>query len=374
MAKHWRKIGVALYCLVIWLVADLVYTRFLFVPDANLRTADPQFHHALLPNASGTMTWGRTRYSVYTNSLGFRDAAVREVPLKPTGRRIILIGDSFTEGIGVPFESSFAGLLVQAGHDRPQPIEFLDAGVASYSPLIYFKRIRDLIERGLQFDEVVVLPDISDVRDEAADYFCIDDDPRYRAYCRPTAALPAVRGWSGVLQTHLVMSDRLRSLIGYAIKSALGVYRRRALFRHEVSGWTIPGFDVGHAYAPLGVEGGIARAKEHMQALADLLAARGIPLVVAVYPWPMQLANNDRDSRQVAIWREFCARNCRDFIDAFPAFFAVKDADEGWYERLYIPGDVHFSAAGNRLMADVLAKRLLGALSSDDAAATGRTR
>ena len=67
-----------------------------------------------------------------------------------------------------------------------------------------------------------------------------------------------------------------------------------------------------------------------------------------VYPWPMQLANDDRNSRQVAIWRELCAKNCNEFINSFPALFAEKDAHPDWYERLFNPGDVHFSAGGTR--------------------------
>ncbi len=60
-----------------------------------------------------------------------------------------------------------------------------------------------------------------------------------------------------------------------------------------------------------------------MRALADLLAARNIPLTIVVYPWAQQLAQGDRDSRQVALWREFCAGRCKAFINLFPVFFAA---------------------------------------------------
>jgi lysophospholipase L1-like esterase len=78
-----------------------------------------------------------------------------------------------------------------------------------------------------------------------------------------------------------------------------------------------------------------------------------------VYPWPALLAAYDPDNRQVAMWRELCARNCKKFINLFPAFDAEKAAHPDWYERLYIFGDFHFSAAGNRVMFRELAKELL---------------
>ena len=122
------------------------------------------------------------------------------------------------------------------------------------------------------------------------------------------------------------------------------------------SSWTFPGSVTD--LPPLGLEGGIARALRNMQALADLLAEHGIPLTVVVYPWPVQLAHDDRDSRQVAVWREFCVKNCKAFINLFPAFFAAKDAHADWYQRFFIFGDVHFSAEGHALVFRELSKHL----------------
>jgi hypothetical protein len=53
--------------------------------------------------------------------------------------------------------------------------------------VIYYQKIKFLIESGLQFDELMVFSDLSDVPDEATSYFCIDDDPEYRKYCHDTA-------------------------------------------------------------------------------------------------------------------------------------------------------------------------------------------
>ena len=89
-----------------------------------------------------------------------------------------------------------------------------------------------------------------------------------------------------------------------------------------------------------------------------MLAARNIPLTIVVYPWAQQIAQGDRNSRQISLWREFCERRCKAFIDLFPVFFAAAEADRSWYEHLYIVGDDHFSAAGNRLVFQELEKRL----------------
>jgi hypothetical protein len=61
----------------------------------------------------------------------------------------------------------------------------------------------------------------------------------------------------------------------------------------------------------------------------------------------------------VSLWRDFCATNCKAVINLLPAFFAEAQRHADWYERLYIPGDFHYSAEGHRLMFEALAKQLL---------------
>jgi hypothetical protein len=350
------------YCLALFLIFDFAYSA-LTMGEERARAArvyDPVYDHGLAPNFDGYDVWGEVRHRLITNNFGFKDGSTREVPLKSDARRILLIGDSFAEGIGQPFEDSFAGLLAEAGSKRPDRVEFLNAGVASYSPSIYYKKIKYLLERGLKIDEVVLLSDSSDVEDEATSYFCIDDDPKYHAYCTvPAGAVPPSSAPKrDFFIDHFVITNRVRILFKRWVQSRLGNRRRAIDSDHNRIGWTTENPDPAR-YKPLGVDGGILRSLENMTKLSDLLASRGIPLTIVVYPWAQQIAQNDRDSRQVALWRDFCLTRCKAFIDLFPTFFAASDRDRDWYEHLYILGDDHFSAAGNRMMFEELKERLM---------------
>ena len=350
------------YCVALFLGFDFLYSAFTMGQERDhaARIANPIYDHGLLANFDGYDVWGEARYPLFTNSLGFKDGSVREVPLKSDHRRILLVGDSFTEAIGIPYEKTFFGLLNQAGEARDPKVEFLDAGVASYSPSIYYRKVKYLLELGLQFDEVVLLSDSSDVEDEATSYFCIDEDPQYKKYCTlpPGTYPPASPLKHDYFIDHFVVTNRARISAKRWVQSMLG-NRRRAIERdHDRIGWTRPDVDPAR-YEPLGVEGGIARSLQNMTKLSDLLKSRGIPLTIVVYPWAQQIAQNDRDSRQVRIWRDFCPGRCKAFIDLFPPYFAVADRDVDWYEHLYILGDDHFSVAGNQMLYEELAKRLL---------------
>jgi hypothetical protein len=262
--------------------------------------------------------------------------------------------------VGLRFEETVAGLLYRMGNGRSEKIEFLNASAATYSPVIYYQKIKFLIERGLRFDEVIVFVDISDVPDEATSYFCIDDDPQYRKYCRvpdPRYAGPR----RTVLQRNFVVIDATIRTIRQALQSLRPTGSDEVLERLTTSPlakWTVQD-DFGTRLDPLGVEGGIKRSLQNMQKLADLLASQNIKLTVAVYPWMYQLAVDDRNSRQVAIWKGFCATHCSAFIDLFPVFFAEKESDQDWQDRLFIPGDFHFSARGNEIIFREIVRRLL---------------
>lgn len=355
--------GMAFYCLGLFLLFDFAWSSLTRGEETRraARIANPVYDHGFSAKFEGYDVWGEVRYPLITNSLGFKDGTPRDVPQKSSARRILLIGDSFAEGIGMRFEDSFAGRLQRAGEARGDKIEFLNAGVASYSPSIYYRKIKYLLESGLQFDEVVVFSDTSDVTDEATSYFCIDEDPKYRAHCTASegSMQPDMRPKkSEFFIDRFVITNRVRISLKRWIQSLLGNRKRALATDRSRIGWSIPGYDVSGETRPLGAEGGIARSLQNMGKLADVLAARNIPLTIVVYPWAQQIAQGDRDSRQVGLWQQFCETRCRAFINLFPVLFAEAEADKNWYERLYIVGDDHFSAEGNALVAREVEKRL----------------
>jgi hypothetical protein len=368
------RILVVVYCVVLLLALDVAYSNLLARPDEEKpsRVPHPRYHHDFAPSYQGYERWGHRRYRLFTNDLGFKDASPRAVARVTSAYRIILMGDSFTEAIGVPFEESFAGLLYQAGQRRVPPIEFLNAGVSGYSPTVYLAKIKHLLEAGVRFDEVVVLLDAGDVVREATSYFCLDEDSTYRSHCAAPPGPPPVPVQSGPrpdtlrrrIERHLVVTSATWSLLQHRARE----WRRwwtnpsmlaGVLVQSRSTGWPVRSIGVGLQLPPIGLDGGIVRAQRNMQSLADHLRAQGVRLTVTLHPWPAQLAYDDRQSRQLEIWRAFSRANGLTFIDLSGPFFDFKSAHPDWYERLFIFGDVHYSALGNELMFRELAPHLL---------------
>ena len=141
--------------------------------EKSYRVKNKYFHHTLKPNIEIESTWGAVKYLVCTNKFGFRKNCNKKENLK--NKKLILIGDSFTEGVGLNYKDTFAGML-----DQSSKYEIINMGVTSYSPIIYFNKIKYYIDRGLKADHVIIFVDISDIDDEAnyytkcknSDYVC----------------------------------------------------------------------------------------------------------------------------------------------------------------------------------------------------------
>ncbi len=312
------------------------------ISERVFREASPVYHHGLRPNVSfAGARWGDRVYPIATNSLGFKCDSPHEVPLRSSKRRILFIGDSLTEGIGVAYKDTFVGLVSE--RLASENIEVFNAAAASYSPIIYWRKVKHLIDDvGFRFDELVVFIDLSDAWDEVnryrlsesgnvVDRDILEDDP---------ITLKSIFRHNSILFLNLVKVVRnwwAPQLAG----SQTG--NPKAL-------WTLD----DNLYEQFG-RAGQSMMRTYMDRLLELLGAHNIKLTVAVYPWPDQIMRGDLHSRQVSFWREWESANEVPFLNYFPNFVKPESPmaeRKKMLTRYFIEGDVHWNEAGHRLIAE----------------------
>jgi lysophospholipase L1-like esterase len=357
-----RLRNVALAC-VVYLCLDLGLAQLLrgttlwdsIALERGYRVSVQPYHHGLIPNVDVGAVWGGTHYHMRTNSLGFRDAVVRTIPLHSASPRAILIGDSFTEGLGVAYEQTYASLLTTCFATRG--IQVLNAGVMSYSPSIYYRKLKYLLEsQGLTFDYVIVAIDLSDIGDEARRY---ETDARGRVVSRPDSGPVRPGDNLKVLLTE-------HSLLLHVIHQVrASVYASRA-DPSLYSDWT----NDSHAFHDYGAVG-VRLAVERMDSLVGLLRRRGIGLAIVVYPYPGEIARRDSTSLQVRVWRKWASDHAVPFFDLFPAFLSYGPAPATVADN-FIPHDVHWNPRGHQLVARTLLRD--GLADSVNAYLTGKGR
>src|SRR5215831_15703847 len=99
-----------------FVVADITAARTLLLVYPQIDNPPPEveehayriesslYDHDLAKSFEGFARWGPFRYHIATNSLGFKDSRPRSVPLTADRPRLLLMGDSFTEGIGLDYD------------------------------------------------------------------------------------------------------------------------------------------------------------------------------------------------------------------------------------------------------------------------------
>lgn len=328
--------------LLVFIVLDAASARLVHFFNLNLkneanrlekayRIRSEHYHHDLLPNFTGDAFWGK-RYRIQTNNLGFKDKGNRIVTLPSAGRRVLFIGDSFTEGVGFPYEKTFVGIVDQNLSRRGY--EVLNAGVSSYSPTLYHSKIKYWIEnKKLQVSEVFLFLDLSDITDEY------------------NLTHPETQDSKEVPRFRLQSFIKQNSLLAHTFANYLYAWRNPFPMDHSRARWSYN----PKVFQTVGAFG-LKKATSSMNQLASFLRSHSIPLTVGIYPWPVQIQRRELTSIQVKHWTEWGKKNSVPILNLFPAF--IQDGVEpiDLLKRYFIPGDVHWNESGHALVAKEVLK------------------
>jgi hypothetical protein len=349
-----------------YLTTDFIVTS-IYLQKITYGVEHHKFHHNLKENISIEEEYNGQKYTVKTNSLGFRDKEIKNINYENIGKRLVLIGDSFTFGVLLNYEDTFAGMiddqlsqLKKTGGGVPE-WEVLNLGVSSYSPIIYYNKIKYFLDKGLKFTHLAVFIDISDIEDEAIIYYYDESLQSVQSVRDDKAVLNKFKVYlkNNFFVTYNVLNyfhdkifdDPYKNLEAYKNPEAYLEYIHSNSFKRDK--WTI-NHNVYEEY-----QAGINNSLKYMKLLKLLCDEHNIKMYVAVYPWTTQLYFKDLESAQVKIWKQFSQENKVGFINLFPLFLDKKDSNADINKKIkkyYIPFDVHFNKEGNKIIADYFVK------------------
>jgi len=350
-----------------FIILDLICGLFsISHKEDAFRIKHSYFHHGLKSNIEATTTWNATDYyPIITNSFGFRDQKARKIDLNNNKHRILLIGDSHTEGVGVEYKSSFAGILNSKVDTNK--IEILNAGVVGYSPKLYYLKTKYLIEEvGLKFDELFVFIDISDIQNELVyanfnpekknsiglfyDKFILFLNSYSFSYHYTSASIEDSKK-KAFYKKRNKLAENPRTDLYY---SFFDEFKDNELLQnedfHSIGTWYLD----KKIFDKWGRQG-LILSKWHMAGLADLCKSHGIKMTISIHPWPIQIVAQDWNSIQIQFWEKFAKDYSVNFINFFPILQKESEIRNS-IKEYYFSGDVHFNAKGHKLIANELIK------------------
>jgi lysophospholipase L1-like esterase len=332
----------ALVILVITLTLDFTICQFLpgdiinenvaaQMLDAGVYDRTVSYQYTYAPNLSRQRKWGSDFYPFASDADGFRTGRCAGTDaVAERDRTIFVIGDSFTDGVGVAFEQTFAGLLACAFRGRGQVVRNL--GVEGYGPAIYHRKLRAAAKQlALQPRRVLLFLDISDIYNDAFEY--VEEGGQ------------VVRGQPPLRRRIVNFLSRNFLTVAAAEKVRRSLDSRGGSVGITMGRWTIDP-ELMDAWARRGLD--IVSA--NLDKAVSLCREWACEFTLVVYPWPAQVDAGDRDSIQVSFWRKWASERGVGFINAFEPFFNEPKQDA--LRKYFITGDIHFTAAGHRLVFD----------------------
>ena len=332
--------------IILVILIDITLTYVLNIYEKKVFINHPVYHHTFGKNK----VFYKNGIKYITDSYGFRNSSVKKHQ-KKYERSILFIGDSFTEGIGLNFEDTFVGIIKKTL--SKENIEVFNAARSSYSPIIYYKKIKFLIENEkIRFDEAIIFLDISDVEDESKIYKL---DNNGNVISRNLSSEINYNQLGD--QKYRVFLYKNTTIFYFASKLIYNLFiKKKGKFDDLISQdfkrdkWTIN----KESYNEYG-QNGTKLMLKYMDMLKKTLDKNNIEMTIAVYPWPSQVYYEDLDSIHVKIWKNWSNKNNVKFINFFPTFVkkGISNKEKNKIlENFYMPYDVHFNKTGNQVIAE----------------------
>ncbi len=340
----------------------------------------PHFHHRLHPNEPYDFISSEFSVSFRTNRYGLRGADPA-LPKPPGIVRILMLGDSFTFGFPVKDDETFCALIERGLRERGYRADLINGGVSGYSPTLHYISLRDQF---LAFDpDVVVLWfDLGDPQEDAwfqgnllydASGRILRCDPRYRDgrfdawHAMKTHSALARYVDTKLLRT--LQKIRVLGLTGYLQAKLRGERSKVAMARLKRAQQAADLVDydrfllVRETSTESSVRPHWALSARYLAMIHELLAARGIPFLVGIYPYGM-LVGPDQWAEGRADWgfergktyearvalslfEQFAAEQGLELLNTVDSFRRAAASEKLFYDQ-----DGHFTPAGHRVLAD----------------------
>ena len=316
----------------------------------TLGTQNRHYHHGIKKNLDTLTQYNIFQYKVCTNLFGMRSNCKKIYNEKFYD--VMFIGDSFTFGVGLNYEDTFVGLLENSIDKKVGNL-----GTQSYSPTLYYLKVKKFIEDGFKFNELIVFVDISDIEDEVSRREILqellninlkkDVETNSKSKKQSLNINDQNQNIKKFTEKIFPLSYRLLFEIKYF---DLPQPKYRYLYSYQRSAWT---------YNPrlkeYDVELGISQSIQSMNLLYKFLKENNIKLSLAIYPYPNTLLYDKKDSYQVKIWKNFCEEKCLKFYNFFDQFYENKEKltrkeSLKLIKKYYLKGDMHFNKLGNLLI------------------------
>ena len=348
-------------------IFDIIFTKsyqlykLIVLSNNNYMVPNDFYHHELKRNYAGK---GHSDEFIFTNEYGLIKLEDQSEINFEDKKNIILIGDSFTQGAGVAYKDTFAGILTNKLKDKKN---LINLSAVSYSPSIYFYKTKYFIENyNMKFSDVYVFIDISDPYDELYRYEVKNES----VIDRKNVSNPFINTFyekilynlkNFVSKNTTILYSSLQGIKNFLnkknIEQKLFFENYGFIINHQANLWTF-----NDKYFEEEAYKGIELCKYYLKLLKEMVDKNNANLTIAVYPWPGQIYRDDKNYKQSLIWQKWAMNNNVNFIDLSELFFNPKNRTKSekldFIDKNFLNKDMHINENMHQIMAKELMKNI----------------
>ena len=134
-----------------------------------------EYFYELKKNCSGKYRFKKSfpLVETYTDENGFR-VGKKKIEKDKNKKNIFIFGDSFTYGVGIEFQNTFAGKIANSLNNY----NVYNFGVGSYSPTVHLFKLKKSISDNFIPKKILIFLDLTDVLDEAERWYYNSNEKR----------------------------------------------------------------------------------------------------------------------------------------------------------------------------------------------------
>jgi len=322
--------------------------------EKKFRIKNDIFSHTLSKNYQGISYFGNKSGKLCTDENGFKSKCGKNI--SNNNYDYVFIGDSFTEGVGLSHEKTFVGIFEDSSKKK-----IANLGVSSYSPIIYFHKIRYFLEKDINMKHVIVFLDLSDIqnemfREECNGKVCNKNQKSKKDFKSDILTFKFKNFLKNDFKFTLLTMQYLKREFckNILISRCSYVYDKN----FERSNW-IHEFEKN-----ISINGkyndSFNQTIFYLDQIQQILEQKEIDFSLAIYPWPGNIFYNKNTAAYQNYFQKYCKIKCKYFFNYFDDFeILVKNNGKNKVIKDYFfYGDMHFNEKGNY----VIAKKLINYL------------
>ena len=351
------------------------------VESAQCKILDPILVHTFVPLSSCQVKAAEWDISYKINPHSLRD--VEHSWEKPKNTyRILIVGDSYTEGQGVELEEIYGRILENKLNEQShQKVEVILAGIAGWSPLpeyIY------LVRYGIKYqpDLVIITFNTTDFSDEYFHESILTDEAKsllkntgdnWLKITKNNVDFFSIGSAKTVNQQNISLIARFKIFLTANFKTfhfaevAKGSFERR-YSQDEVKNNVMA---ITQSKKPKDYQESFVRPEKNILRIKRLLEENNSSLLFVVFPLGHIIGRDEWAKGRLEfgfkIGKTYSNQALEDIkswakaqaIDTFDLTAALSQAKKGSSQKLYFDFDGHWTRYGNQIVADALADYLL---------------